>query len=48
MTIRASGTCNLFVLDKGDFDRVLRDHPQFAETLREQARKRYHLAEGVL
>ncbi len=44
--IRAASSCNLFVLEKAEFDRVVRDHPHFADTLREQARKRYNLPEG--
>jgi glucose-6-phosphate 1-dehydrogenase len=46
--IRAATSCNLFVLEKHEFDRVLRDHPDFASTLREQATKRYNLPEGTL
>ena len=29
-------------------ERVMRDHPDFASTLKEQARKRYNLPEGML
>ena len=29
--VRAKTGCNLFVLDRSDFLRILRDHPQFAE-----------------
>ena len=47
-TIRAASPCNLFVLDKSEFDRVLREHPHFADAVRQLARKRYHLAEGTL
>jgi CRP-like cAMP-binding protein len=46
--IRASTPCNLFVLEKHEFDRVLKDHPQFASTLRELATKRYSLPAGTL
>jgi glucose-6-phosphate 1-dehydrogenase len=44
-TIRAASLCNLFVLPKAAFARVLHDHPQFAASLRELGRKRYHLTE---
>jgi glucose-6-phosphate 1-dehydrogenase len=47
-TIKAITSCNLFVLEKHEFDRVLRDHPDFAATLKEQAKKRYNLPEGAL
>ena len=40
-SVRAATPCNLFVLHKADFDRVLKDHPQFAASLRETVRKRY-------
>ena len=40
-SVRALTTCDLFVLHKADFDRVLKDHPQFAESLRELVKKRY-------
>ena len=46
--IRANTPCNLFVLEKHEFDRVLRDHPDFAQTLREQVKKRYNLPDGAL
>ncbi|HEX8199555.1 MAG TPA: glucose-6-phosphate dehydrogenase [Isosphaeraceae bacterium] len=42
-TIRAAAPCDLFVLDKADFQRVLREFPQFAGSLREQAKARYQL-----
>jgi glucose-6-phosphate 1-dehydrogenase len=45
-SIRAATPCDLFVLDKADFQRVLRDFPQFASSLREQAKTRYNLPEG--
>jgi glucose-6-phosphate 1-dehydrogenase len=46
-TIRALTPCDLFVLGKEDFQRVLEDHPDFAATLRETARTRYHLPPGT-
>jgi glucose-6-phosphate 1-dehydrogenase len=30
-TVRAKTGCDLLVLDKADFDRILYDHPRFAE-----------------
>jgi glucose-6-phosphate 1-dehydrogenase len=46
--IKAASPCNLFVLEKHEFERVVRDHPNFAATLREQVKKRYNLADGAL
>ena len=40
-TVRARTGCDLFVLDKADFDRILREHPQFAEGVAAAARQRY-------
>jgi CRP-like cAMP-binding protein len=40
-TIRAATTCDLFVLDKTDFNRVLKDRPQLLKSLQEVARSRY-------
>lgn len=42
-TIRAKTNCELFVLEQADFSRILRDHPQFAETMMKIARERYDL-----
>ncbi len=47
-TIRALTPCDLFVLSKEDFQRVLEDFPHFADILRETARTRYHLPPGSL
>jgi glucose-6-phosphate 1-dehydrogenase len=47
-TISASTHCNLFVLEKSEFDRVLHDHPDFADKLRDRARERYKLPEGSI
>jgi glucose-6-phosphate 1-dehydrogenase len=47
-TIRAAVPCNLFVLSKPDFNRVVHDHPQFAATLKELVKKRYHLTDADL
>jgi glucose-6-phosphate 1-dehydrogenase len=43
-TVRASTLVDLFVLSKADFSRILRDHPQFAETMTQIARERYDLS----
>lgn len=43
-TIKALTQCDLFVLKKADFSRILRDHPQFAETMITVAKERYDLA----
>ncbi|MBI1917192.1 MAG: glucose-6-phosphate dehydrogenase [Planctomycetes bacterium] len=43
-TVRAKTACDLFVLEKGDFSRILRDHQQFAETIKQIARERYNRA----
>src|SRR5437763_8821727 len=42
-SVRAKTLCDLFVLEKNDFSRVLRDNPQFAEKIRNIARERYNL-----
>jgi glucose-6-phosphate 1-dehydrogenase len=39
--VRARTSCDLFVLDKADFDRILRDFPHFAEGVMEVAKNRY-------
>jgi glucose-6-phosphate 1-dehydrogenase len=43
-TVRAKSPCNLFVLDRADFSRILRDHHQFAAAIQEIARDRYQVA----
>jgi glucose-6-phosphate 1-dehydrogenase len=43
-TIKAVSLCNLFVLGKIEFSRILRDHPQFAEAIMAVAKQRYNLA----
>lgn len=40
-SIRATTYCELFVLEKADFSRVLRDSPQFAKSLLEVCQSRY-------
>ncbi len=48
-TVRAKSYCDFFALEKSDFKRALRDHPQFLESLMEIARTRYNVsAEEVL
>lgn len=46
-TVRARTLCDLFVLKKSDFSRILREHPQFAEAMLKVARERYQLAVSV-
>ncbi len=41
--VRAKTQCDLFVLHKSDFGRVLRDNPQFASAVEQVARERYNL-----
>ena len=43
-TVRARTACDLFVLDREDFVRILRDQPQFARAITEIARERYDKA----
>jgi len=43
-TVRAKTLCDLFVLDKADFSRILREHQQFAEEIQKIARERYNKA----
>jgi CRP-like cAMP-binding protein len=39
--VRARTSCDLFVLEKSDFSRILRDSPQFAKAVMQVARDRY-------
>lgn len=41
--VRARTSCDLFVLEKADFNRILRDHPQFAQGVMEVAKDRYQV-----
>jgi glucose-6-phosphate 1-dehydrogenase len=43
-TVRARTPCDLFVLERADFSRILREHQQFARTIEEMARERYNMA----
>jgi len=42
-TIRARTLCDLFVMKRADFVRILQDHPQFADKVVTVARERYQL-----
>ena len=42
-TVRAKTSCDLMVLDKTSFDRILHDHPQFAARVSKIAKERYDL-----
>ncbi len=41
-TVRARTACDLFVLDRADFARILRDNLQFAANIQQVALERYH------
>ena len=41
--VRAKSSCDLFILDKSDFSRILRDHPHFAKGVQQVAKERYNL-----
>ena len=43
-TVKAKTQCDLFVLTKSDFSRILREYPQFAETFIALAKERYDLS----
>ena len=42
-TVTAKTQCDLFILKRSDFCRILRDHRQFAETMTKVAKERYDL-----
>ena len=42
-SIRAKEYCDLFVLDKADFNSVLRDSPEFAKSILDICRQRYNV-----
>jgi glucose-6-phosphate 1-dehydrogenase len=44
-SVCARTPCDLFVLDKKDFDRVRQEHPRFADSLEEAIRRRYQPAD---
>jgi glucose-6-phosphate 1-dehydrogenase len=41
-TVRAKTPVNLFVLERTEFTRILREHPKFAQAIREVAQARYN------
>ena len=41
--VRAKTLCDLFVLDKSDFSRILQDYPQFAGEVMKIAKERYDI-----
>jgi len=45
-TVRAKTPCDLFVLERADFDRILRDHEQFAVAIRRAVEERYGKSGG--
>ena len=40
-TVKAKTRCDLFMLSKTDFSRILQDHPQFAQSMMGVAKERY-------
>jgi CRP-like cAMP-binding protein len=45
--VRAKTGCDLWVLDKSDFHRILHDHPQFSEGVAKVAKERYDVSFSV-
>ena len=43
-SVRAITDCDVFVLNRADFSKVLKDHPQFAQSIVEVACDRYKVA----
>ncbi|MBI1847398.1 MAG: glucose-6-phosphate dehydrogenase [Candidatus Rokubacteria bacterium] len=43
-SVRAREYCEVFVLEKEDFNRVLRDHPEFAKTILQACQTRYNVS----
>ncbi len=43
-SVRANTLCDLFVLTKTDFSRILKEHPQFSESIMNVAKERYDIA----
>jgi glucose-6-phosphate 1-dehydrogenase len=43
-TVRAKTQCDMFVLQRRDFKRILREQPQFAQAVQRVAKERYDLA----
>ncbi len=46
-TVVAKTPCDLFILDRSDFNRVLADQPQFASAVLAIARERYNVVEAA-
>lgn len=46
--VRAKSGCDLFVLDKTDFSRILRDNPHFASAIEQVAAERYSLSVSAI
>jgi CRP-like cAMP-binding protein len=42
-TVRAVTHCDLFLLEKSDFARALRDRPQYLDSIKEVAEARYNI-----
>ncbi len=42
-SVRAKTLCDLFVLEKAEFSRILREQPKFAEKVMKVAKERYHV-----
>jgi glucose-6-phosphate 1-dehydrogenase len=42
--VRAISSCDLLVLDKADFSRILRDNPQIAQAIQRVAKERYSIS----
>lgn len=42
-SIRARTLCDLFVLERADFSRILRDHPRLAQSIMQTAESRYNI-----
>lgn len=40
-SVRAKTSCDLFILEKADFDKALKERPEFAEALRQNAEEHY-------
>jgi glucose-6-phosphate 1-dehydrogenase len=47
-TIRATTACDLFVLERADFMRVIETYPQFLGTMNDVIKKRYQLTDSLL
>jgi glucose-6-phosphate 1-dehydrogenase len=43
-TVRAKTDCDLFVLNKADFQRILHEHPQFSDGVAKVAKQRYDVS----